>query len=240
MRRTSDEYSAQLLGQKIYPRFLDTATIEKASAQVLELAGIGYSAESIPVPVDEIVEGYLRYHLEFDDLHGQNALGATYPKTRRVVVDESLDPADHPENLTRFRFTLGHEIGHIRLHLAYLQGLSEEPNETGPDCIVGEHVLDRQADMFAASLLMPTTAVQEVIQDEKQALLAGLARTRVHDFLLILIASMARRFQVSRKSMEIRLSTLGLLVETEPESERVTASDEWQHRMEQLARLKSF
>ncbi|MSP96591.1 MAG: hypothetical protein EXR29_05055, partial [Betaproteobacteria bacterium] len=37
----------------------------------------------------------------------------------RIVIDESLDPEEHPAMEGRYRFTLAHEGGHWRLHPPY-------------------------------------------------------------------------------------------------------------------------
>jgi hypothetical protein len=124
MRRTSDEYAVEIYGQKIYIPFLSPDKIEDESRRLLDLAGIRCNAATMPVPVEEILERTLGFHLEFDDLQSScNALGATYPESRTVVVDYSLDPSDNPKILGRYRFTIAQEIVHIWLHLPFWEGL---------------------------------------------------------------------------------------------------------------------
>src|SRR3954447_23603597 len=77
-----------------------------------------------PVPIEDIVEKFLKLHLEFDDLHqrlgvprqGKEAdiFGAIWLDKGEIVIDESLDPEVRPVLEGRYRFTLGHEAGHWR------------------------------------------------------------------------------------------------------------------------------
>jgi hypothetical protein len=75
MRRTSDEYVVEIYGQKIYVPFLSPDTIESDCKSLLDLAGIRCCVAAMPVPVEDILEKTLHFHLEFDDLGG--ALAAT-------------------------------------------------------------------------------------------------------------------------------------------------------------------
>src|SRR3954453_19643659 len=82
-----------------------------------------------PIPIEDIVEKYLRLGIEFDDTHRRfdvtrsgfgldpDILGAIFFDEARIMIDESLDPEEHPSMEGRYRFTLGHEGGgHWRLH----------------------------------------------------------------------------------------------------------------------------
>src|SRR5215472_16419486 len=81
------------------------------------------------VPIEDIVEKYLKLGIEFNDMHqllgvprsglgrDPDILGAMFFDERRVVINESLDPEESPSKEGRFRFTLAHEAGgHWRLH----------------------------------------------------------------------------------------------------------------------------
>jgi hypothetical protein len=86
-----------------------------------------------PIPIDDIIEKYLKIGIEFDDTHrlfqvprsGDDAdpdiLGAIFFDEKRIVIDESLDPDASPAKEGRYRYTAAHEVGHWRLH----RGLSE-------------------------------------------------------------------------------------------------------------------
>jgi hypothetical protein len=59
---------------------------------------------------------------------------------RRVRVDSSLDPAEFPAKEGRYRFTVGHEVGHWQLHRhlflanACQDSLFEAPSEPSVVC----------------------------------------------------------------------------------------------------------
>ena len=101
-----------------------------------------------------------------------------------------LNTRDAP---TRRRFTAAHELYH---HLSYTDGSTElrplfysvrERELSAPEIIE-----ERQANRFAAALLMPDSAVKDMARE-------GLSP-----------AQMARRFGVSVEAMDIRLQKLGL------------------------------
>jgi hypothetical protein len=87
----------------------------------------------------------------------------------------------------RRRFTIAHEIGHFVLH--------EERRRPGSDGAVDEAggAEEREADTFAAELLMPEHLVREAVREH------GPDATRLAD-----------RFEVGRKAMQTRLRELGL------------------------------
>jgi hypothetical protein len=254
MRRTSDEYLVEIYGQKLYVPFLSPDKIEDACQRLLDRAGIPCSAAAMPVPVEDILERTLRFHLEFDDdlQNSCNALGATYPESRTVIVDSSLDPSYRPEILGRYRFTIAHEIGHIWLHLPYWEGLSQPLGDLEPPSEIWSSPLECQADMFAAVLLMPSAVVPIVWAQEKDAQrvqrYAGYRASTSY-----LVGAAARRFEVSRQAMQIRLqNVIGRDVFDEPETHAhidrfptkgtgaVREAEQWQRVIFELANLKSL
>ncbi len=87
----------------------------------------------------------------------------------------------------RRRFTIAHEIGHFVLH----------PHRLAPERNGGVNAAwqteEREADQFAAELLMPEELVREAV------LVHGADAARLSD-----------RFEVSRQAMQARLRLLGL------------------------------
>ena len=93
-----------------------------------------------PIPIEDIMEKYLKLGIEFDDTHrlfgiprtdlsqGPDILGAIFFDEKRVVVDESLDPEEYPNKEGRYRFTLA--VPPIYL----IRGASRTP--TGPPALV--------------------------------------------------------------------------------------------------------
>jgi hypothetical protein len=181
-----------------------------------------------PVPVDEILEHLLKLSLEFDDLRksGLEAAHAVmYREERRVVIDERLDPVEHPEMEGRFNFTVAHEIGHIWLRHPPIHGL-RFGDSSQPQFISSYQELEWQADKFASYLLMPKSLVMQEwrakygdteplrISEEMEyaARVAGFSRAEfVKGFAEEHAREFAQAFKVSVDAMRIRLQELHLL-----------------------------
>jgi hypothetical protein len=88
----------------------------------------------------------------------------------------------------RRRFTIAHEIGHFILHPHRLA-----PQRGGDPGNTAWQQQEREADQFAAELLMPEDLVREAV------VLHGADSARLAD-----------QFQVSRSAMQARLRWLGL------------------------------
>ena len=108
----------------------------------------------LPVPVEEWIEHPLGFEFGVEDLShlGDGVLGASYVEDGRIVVDESVTKHDG-----RFRFTAAHELGHMLLHRKQRQVFTDSKQLVrGRDA-----QLERQADRFAAALLMPLHLVMK-------------------------------------------------------------------------------
>jgi Zn-dependent peptidase ImmA (M78 family) len=135
-----------------------------------------------PIPIEDIVEKHLKLGIEFDDLHRRfgiprsedspepDILGAIYFESGRIVVDESLDPEEHPEIEGRYRFTLAHEAGgHWRLHRHLFDPNPDQrsfltvPTPSFPSVLCrsskAKEPIEWQADFYASCLLMPKPMV---------------------------------------------------------------------------------
>ncbi len=110
-------------------------------------------------------------------------------------------PEAHPvvwinrsEAQVRQRFTLAHELGHHALgHLRGTRKLLRDPAANFSSA--GTSLVEREANAFAASLLMP----------------ANVARFAVHEKKVLDITRLASGFNVSQAAMRFRLQNLGLL-----------------------------
>lgn len=149
-----------------------------------------------PVPVDHIaqVEGLsLAYHDLEDDVSG-------------MLIRHGSDPAivainvHHHEN--RQRFSIAHELGHYLMH----QG---EPTVFVDDYLVhfragkSDKIYDtreKEANIFAASLLMPKTFLQADLKDKPIDISDDES-----------VRALARRYGVSVQALTIRLANLGFV-----------------------------
>jgi hypothetical protein len=156
--------------------YLDEETIERDAMSLLaEFAGQRGGVIALPIPIEEIAEKYLKLRLEFDDLHrlfglpraaarNPDILGVIFFDDARIVLDESLDPEEHPATEGRYRFTLAHEAGgHWRLHRHLF---AKEPKQVAlfemsntPSILCrssqAEERVEWQANYYASCLLMP-------------------------------------------------------------------------------------
>lgn len=172
-----------------------------------------------PIPVEDILEFHLGYDLDFDDLQrrmgSDKVLGALDVANQRVVVDEHL--ANCPKQEPRLRYTITHECGHIVLHVPQLETASEVGANKG-DFICWDrqtqYPLEREANYFAACLLMPRRLffeawyrcndfIRSLSVDSTKVLL----RERLAEQLLL---HMKNTFRVSGSALVIRFLELGL------------------------------
>ena len=121
--------------------------------------------------------------------------------THRIMV------SSHAElNPVRKRFTLAHEIGHIVLHSAYMYSLMPEGQvplfEIPSSVILQDSYLEYQANYFASALLIPRNQLMNLYHKTGDEILDA--------------ALVANHFGVSRRSAEIRLEQLKLLMKIPP------------------------
>jgi len=97
----------------------------------------------------------------------------------------------------RQRFTIAHEFGHFILHkdVKLFIDKSQKTLYRNSASTTGESLKEREANAFAASLLMPKALIEEEITNSPK-------NTDVVDYL-------AEKFDVSPLAMSIRLSNLG-------------------------------
>lgn len=195
-----------------------------------------------PIPVDEILNTHLKVGLDFDDLPKllgveADVFGATWLERRQVIIDQSLDPTDHPERIGRYNFTVGHETGHWQLHRAYFfkacnqQALFDQEPAPTVVCRSSESKdrIEWQADFFSSCFLMPKVMLRESWKKRHGSeciSIEELRRTMTNDSRYAETISddamierfckpLSHDFQVSPIAMRIRLETLGMIVRVE-------------------------
>lgn len=118
-----------------------------------------------PIPVEDIIERYLKLdlqYIDFSQLNGlENVFGALYVRKRTVAISESLL---NDRNEGRLIFTCAHEVGHWCLHSKYVEIAGRSSEDDGVVlCRTGKSAklpVEWQADYFAACLLMPEEMVR--------------------------------------------------------------------------------
>lgn len=142
-----------------------------------------------PVPVEKLAQN-LGIEVRFEDAEDDLSGALIREPEGRVVI--GVNSAHHPN---RQRFTIAHEIGHFILHKGISLHVDEDFRINLRDGSVNEEEIE--ANAFAAELLMPS----EFITKDAQRL--GLIDQEA-------LEKLARRYQVSARAMEIRLTNLGL------------------------------
>jgi hypothetical protein len=188
----------------------------------------GYTV-SPPIPVEEIIERALGLEIHYVNLEkilgSRDALGATYSKSRRILINERL--FEHSSE-GRLVFTCAHEAGHWVLHRRYADCSGKEGAEN--DAIVGKTVdtrdpIEWQADYFASCLLMPEKPVAKafericgtgpiIVRAERRVLedSGHEAFAEQWPYIAAAMCEAGGFSNVSRQAMIIRLQDLGLLV----------------------------
>jgi IrrE N-terminal-like domain len=152
-----------------------------------------FGGPQLPVPVEAIASDLLGLRVE--EAWDIDCSGMLLPAERRIVLNaaEGAGGRNDPP-LRRFRFTIAHEIGHWVCHC--LEGRAPSPAPAYCREVdlteAADRTLEREANVFAAELLMPEPAVRAAWDE-----LAG-------------VGACAARFDVSPTAMQWRLHSYGL------------------------------
>ena len=157
-----------------------------------------FGGSQLPVPVEAIAGDLLGLRVE--ESWDIDCSGMLLPAERRIVLNagEGAGGRNDPP-LRRFRFTIAHEIGHWVCHCLEGRAPSPAPAYCRPvDLTVSaDRTLEREANVFAAELLMPEPAVREAWEELGE------------------VAACSAGFDVSPTAMHWRLYSFGL-VDKEP------------------------
>ncbi len=190
---------------------------------------------SLPINVDDIIEGFFKLRLEFCDLKQYlnipDVLGATWFDEKVVRIDSSLE-----ENEARMAFTMAHEVGHWFMHRPYYEmnlmtvpmfGFGDVPPSAAIVCRTAskKEPAEWQADQFAATLLAPPKMLRNAVK----GLVGGeqIAINKLESFTGGVAKNPALReaakwvieagfTNVSVEAMCYRLIDLNLVVDTQP------------------------
>lgn len=184
------------------PDYLSRDDIEERAASMLRQYGRETGRQVTP-PVEVSLIGGMLCDLrwEYNLIEDESTLAALYPESQVVTLNELF--ADRFEEVSGFdRFTKGHEVGHWVLHVEGLGDFSP-PLDAATD---GERVFcrdgsddwtERQADWFAAGLLMPEPHLRDAVG-------------RYNRMSWSTIEKLSEQFDVSKEAMKVRLERLGL------------------------------
>lgn len=173
---------------------MNKKSIEQRAAALLQETGI----QALPIDVEEVARQRGLQVVPHD--LGEGVSGALFIDGGVATI--GYNPHHHD---VRQRFTIAHELGHYELHarssplfvdrgfvVAYRDGRSS----------TGEVLKERQANAFAAALLMPADAIREAIQDFELDLTAEDE---------VSLRPLAQRFGVSVQALTFRILNLNVL-----------------------------
>lgn len=155
-------------------------------------------ALALPVDLNQVVEG-LGLSLNEKPLESEYS-GFLAVKEKTIVVN-----LNHPP--VRRRFTIAHEIGHYQLHRRSedIPVFIDRAVYHRKESVAGvDHLMEMQANAYAAGLLMPEALLDEYLEDHPLLDLEKPAD----------IKTLAEEFEVSRPAMEFRLINLGFVLRT--------------------------
>lgn len=168
-------------------------SIEDRAQALLDDLGV----ERIPTPVRRIAKqlgAQLRYSPLDDELSGMIYVRDGIP----IIGVNSL------HHINRQRFTIGHEIGHLRLHPNAIskvvhvdKGFAESVLRRDSVSASGIERIEVEANQFSAALLMPRSALEERL---------GGFDPDVDDETWL--EEVAREFTVSRAALQYRIRNL--------------------------------
>ena len=149
-------------------RFLRKEIIEKNASFLLKQFIQEKGRFRGAVPIEEVVM-FLGLSLDYDDLSQRfgvdsEILGFINVESKEIFIEEKLLPEENPyAQEGRYRFTVGHEIGHWILHkdqahLPHPASVFEsKASSTKP-------WMEWQADYFATCLLMPRRWILKAVE----------------------------------------------------------------------------
>lgn len=177
-RRTQDRRPAAIL-----------ETVEARAERLLGELGV----QTAPIPVDRVAA---RVGLQVERTSfGDDVSGVLVIEDGRGVI--GVNAAHAP---VRQRFTIAHEIGHYILHRDQLSVFIDKQMRQylaafrDGQSASGEHRREREANGFAAALLMPAALLREEV-----------ARLRLDLEDEESVGILAARFKVSQRAMDLRL-----------------------------------
>lgn len=155
------------------------------------------AVECPPVNVEEIAERKGAIVVE-EPLKNQDYSGFLY----RTTDSAPVIGVNSVHSANRKRFTIAHELAHMLIHPKTGVHLDEVViHMRNSKSAEGSNDEEMEANRFAAELLMPRAFLETDIQ----------SMGKIHADDDTAIATLAKRYGVSKQSMVIRLSSLGFI-----------------------------
>lgn len=190
--------------------FITQADMEHITTQVMQKSKIATSWNGCieKIDIDYIIEFVYDIEITWENIDNLDSngiiLAAIKPSDKIIIMNESKKDL-FIEKMGTMNFSKAHELGHWILHVAKNNGheqITFLPIEVF-HCrnMIKRHPIEVQADMFAASLLMPKDIISEAVNELKQKGYVTFPE----------LYKVADEFEVSISALTNRIKTLGLL-----------------------------
>lgn len=220
-------------------QYIEETDIEKEANYLIKLYEDKHGPiEGYMIPVEEIAELTLGYHLEIMDLNKvfpeSEVNGFIDFDNNRIAIHSGLEPSEHPNYIGRYNSTIGHECGHGVLHKDQVIANLKQDDlfaDNNPIKILcrkkdAKESIEWQADCYSSYLTMPKDKIYKLWKESfgsyKPKLKADfrvnfnpmtILSKPVDDLVEIALSDYARsQLGVSSQALRIRLEKLGLLV----------------------------
>lgn len=177
---------------------MNIADIENKASELLEQ----FNLKCIPTPIEKLASKLKLSIIPYD--LGSSVSGALFIQNEVAAI--GVNPS---ESGVRRRFTIAHELGHYILHkkeketlFVDKKSLALQVHFRDEESSTGARKKEREANAFAAAILMPADLVKEQL-GKLAAEDSGMSDEDVCKFL-------SRTFEVSPIAMSYRLTNLGL------------------------------
>lgn len=170
------------------------------SGEVLNLANEIAQQYEIPIPLLDIAEEEF-IKVIYDDYGSTTFDGLTWfdAETDDFFIHLNTNSLrNNKPNSVKGRFTLAHELGHYFIphhRLGLINGELKPHGSVNYLTNQSAWQLERDADVFASNLLMPTNSVKELIKGRR--------------FDFSVIEDMAERYKVSKSAAALRFTDIG-------------------------------
>lgn len=170
------------------------------NGNILAIAEEVASRYSVPIPLQQIAEDEL-LEIICDDYGSTSFDGLTWfePKTDDFYIHLNTNPIkSNSLSNAKGRFTLAHELGHYYIPYHRSGIINGELKPHGSLNYLSNQPawqLEREADVFASVLMMPTSSVKEFVKGKS--------------FSFQLIEELASTFQVSKSAAALRFADIG-------------------------------
>lgn len=160
---------------------------------------------SMPLDVESFIKELWGVEISYDELEqtvNDELLGIFEPEKQQIIIDPKAC-----NNRGRISFTVAHEAGHLSLHSFLFVFNNGKVSGWKNKLSSANKNLERQADLYAASLLAPRQEIYDFLKEKKIS--DGNSLMSPID-LSIYAPVFQERFGLSRHALEIRLSKLNL------------------------------